>query len=216
MTLFTALLCSCPVGSAITSLTNATCPESFGQVQKIMFQRVYFTGTTLNESTISSANPNLLATWTALKAATDGTKVTVSPIVSEPVFAGAEARTYGGGNATVNGTAQILGSTPTTFTGKFLSSKQNVIAQMKNYMCENLGVYLINGNGYIAGLVDDLTTPTKFRPIPLVPNSMFIGDKIIGGYENPDHNMISFGLPENWSDKFYIVVPSDFNGITQL
>jgi hypothetical protein len=216
MTTFFALLCGCPVGTALTALTAQTCPEDFGQVQKIMFQRIYSTGTTLNESVIASANPNVLATWTALKAATDGTKVTVSPIVSEPAFAGAEARTYGGGNATVNGTPQILGSTPTTFTGKFLSAKQNVIAQMKNYMCENLGVYLINGNGKIAGIVDDLTTPTKFRPIPLVPNSFFIGDKIIGGYEAPDHNMISFGLPENWSDKFYIVTPTDFNGITQL
>lgn len=216
MLTFTALLCNCPVGTALTALTASTCPEDFGQVQKIMFQRIYSTGTTLNESVISSANPNLLATWTALKAATDGTKVTVSPIVSEPSFAGAEARTYGGGNATVNGTPQILGSTPTTFTGKFLSAKQTIIAQMKNYMCENLGVYLINGNGKIAGVVDDLTTPTKLRPIPLVPNSMFIGDKIIGGYESPDHNMISFGLPENWSDKFYIVTPVDFNGITQL
>jgi hypothetical protein len=216
MTLFTALLCGCPVGSALTALTASTCPEDFGQVQKIMFQRVYSTGTTLNESVIASANPNVLATWTALKAASDGTKVTVSPFVSEPTFGGGEARNYGGGNATVNGVAQVIGSTPTTFTGKFLSQKQTVIALMKAYMCENLGVYLINGNGKIAGLVDDLTTPTKFRPIPLAPNSFFIGDKIIGGFEAPDHNMIAFGMLENWSDKFYVVTPTDFNGITQL
>lgn len=206
-----ALMCNCPQDAAIASVPIDNCPEEFGQTQKIILQRIYSTGTTKNSTTIASANPNLLATWTALLAATAGTKVVPSPFLNAPVNEPGAARYYGGGNDTVGGLRIVIGREPSTFTANILRTSSKTIEALKTYQCETVGVYLVDEFGRIAGLVDNLTTPTKFFPIPI--HEYFVADKALGGLEAPDMNGISWGFAPNWSDKFYIVKPTDFNGL---
>ena len=51
-------------------------------------------------------------------------------------------------------------------------------------------------------------------PIPI--GKLFVGDKKLGGFEEPDSNTIEWSFFPNWSDKFYIIKREtlDFNPLT--
>ena len=209
-------ICKCPANSALTSIPAVSCTESFGQIQKIAFQRIYSSGTTKNSFT-SSADIKLKASWTALLSAADSTKIVVSPYIQAPTSEAGAARTFGGGNDTLGGVEEIVGREPTPFSAVLRRIPQSVIKALKELQCEswadNLGVYLFDENGNIEALVD-ATTPTTYYPIPI--RSLFIGDKTHGGLEEPDSNAISWTFLPNYSDQLSIVAPTDFNPLTDL
>ena len=209
-----SLLCNCPTGAALPSIPLSECPESLGQVQKVIFQRIFSTGNTKNEFGFGTDDPVMKASWTPLLAAVGGTKVVQSPYLQAPATEPGAARTYGGGNETLGGVELIIGREPTSFTANILRTSQTTIAALKQYMCENVGVFLVDEFGRIAGLVDNLTTPTKFSPIPI--GSLFVGDKTLGGLEAPDMNVISWKFPPNWSDQLHLITPDDFSALTDL
>jgi len=209
-------LCTCPAAAALTTIPSAGCPESFGQIQKIAFQRLRKADGTKNSFT--SQNSILLkASWTALMAASDGTKIVLSPYVQAPTNEAGSPRTFGGGNETLGGVEMIIGREPTTFSAVIRSVKQDVIKAMKELQCEaqadNLGVFLIDENGAVECIKDE-TTEGTFYPIPI--RSLFIGDKSHGGLEAPDSNAIQFAFLPNYSDNLSIQVPTDFNPLTDL
>lgn len=209
-----SLLCNCPAGAALSNVPISECPESFGQVQKVIFQRIFSTGSTKNSFVAASADPKLKASWTPLLAATDGTKVVQSPYIQAPTTEAGAAKTYGGGNETLGGIEIIIGREPTSFTGNILRSTQDTIAALKTFACETVGVYLVDEFGRIGALVDSRTTPTKYFPIPI--RGLFVGDKSLGGLEAPDMNVISWKFFPNWSDNLVILTPTDFNALTDL
>lgn len=209
-----SLLCACPPAAEPADVPIPECLESFGQIQKAVLQRLYASPGVLNGFTIASANPNVLASWTPLLASATSTKVVQTPYLQAPTTEAGAARTYGGGNETLGGIPIIIGREPTTFTANILRSPQITIAALKTYQCENAGVYLIDEYGRIGGLTDNLTTPTVFRPIPLA--GFFVGDKVFGGLESVDMNVISWSFFPNWSDKLHFVTPTDFNALTAL
>lgn len=208
-------LCTCPAASALTTIPAAGCPESFGQIQKIAFVRLAKSDGTKNGFS-TSAKITLKASWTALMAAVDGSKVVISPYIQAPSQEAGSPRTFGGGNETLGGVEMVIGREPSTFTGVIRSVSQAVIKAMKALQCEaqadNLGVYLFDENGAIEAVkgsgVDD------YSPIPI--RSLFIGDKAHGGLEAPDSNAIQFTFLPNYSDDLAIVVPTDFNPLTDL
>ena len=204
------LNCGCHQGSHIADLEIAECKESMGQIQKVAFQRIYKTAGTMN--TVS--DPTKKASWSTFFSAADGTKMTVSPYIQNPTSEPGAARTFGGGNQTLGGIEITIGREPTTFSGIIYQESQKTIAQMKQYMCENIGVYLIDENGNIGCLVDDIDEPTTYKPIPI--GKLFVGDKKLGGFEEPDSNTIEWSFFPNWSDKFYIIKRDtlDFNPLT--
>jgi len=208
------LLCTCPVGSALSDITISSCPTDVGQIQKIYFQRLYSAGTTKNFFTIATGNPNAQASWTALTGAADGTKVVVGPWVSNPETAVGDPITFGGGNASIGGIEEIVGRGPTVFTGSFYRLDPVTGRELKDFMCEELAVYLVDEFGRIIGLADDNSSATEFYPIPT--ESFFIGDRNLGGFEEPDQVAIQFSFLPNWSDQLYIVTPTDFDALRDL
>lgn len=204
------LNCGCPAGAHLADLEINECKESMGQVQKVLFQRVYKTAGTLN----SISDPTKKATWAPLFSAADGTKAIISPYIQGPTSEPGAARTFGGGNQTLGGIEITIGREPTTFSATIYQESQKTIAQLKSLMCENVGVYLIDENGNIGCLVDDMDTPTSYMPIPI--GKLFVGDKKLGGFEEPDSNTIEWSFFPNWSDKFYIIKRDtlDFNPLT--
>ena len=211
-----SFICQCPAASAITTIPAVACGENFGQIQKVAFQRLQKADGTKNSFT-STASILLKASWTALMAAADGSKVVVSPYIEAPTSEPGAARTFGGGNETLGGVEEVLGAEPTAFSAVLRRIPQSVIKVMKELMCEanvgNLGVYLFNENGQIECLQDS-TTATIYYPIPI--RSLFISDKGHGGLENPDSNNISWQFAPNYSDNLKIVTPTDFNPLTDL
>lgn len=211
-----SLVCQCPAASALTTIPNVSCPENFGQIQKVAFQRLNKADGTRNSFTTTAAI-TLKSSWTALLSAADGSKVVVSPYINAPADSGGDARMTSGGNDDLGGVAQVLGGNPVQFDGQLRSVPQSVIKAMKELQCEanagNLGVYLFDENGKIEAIQDE-TTPTTYYPIPI--RALFIGSKIHGNYDAKDMNAISWQYPDNYSDNLAIVTPSDFNPLTDL
>lgn len=159
---------------------------------------------------------DLKASWVALMAALDGSKIVISPYVQAPTQEAGSARTFGGGNETLGGVEIVIGREPSTFSAVIRAVDQDVIKAMKALQCEaqadNLGVYLFDENGNIECLLADGLS--ECTPIPI--RSLFIGDKVHGGLEAPDSNAISFTFLPNYSDTLMIVKPSNFNPLTDL
>lgn len=209
------MICKCPAAAALPDVPAITCAESFGQIQKVAFQRLTKDDGTKN-SFASAAAITLLASWTPKLSAADGTKIVVSPYIQAPAAEAGAARTFGGGNETLGGVEEIIGREPTPFTGVIRKAPQDVIKALKEMQCEswgnNLGIFLFDENGAI-GAIEDTTTAGTYYPIPI--RSLFIGDKTLGGLEAPDSNAIQWSFLPNWSDDLAIVAP-DFNPLTDL
>ena len=204
-------ICACPNATALPTIPSVGCASDFGQIQKIAFQRIHSSGTTKNAFS-TTAKITALASWTALTAEDDGTKVVVTPFVEAPTADGGDAITFGGGNDTLGGIVKTIGRNPVNMTFALNQFPQNVISAMKEMQCEtDLGVFLFNEAGQIMavkGSGDD-----DFSPIPI--RNLFIGDLMLNGLSNPDSNAMSFSFPPNWSDSVQIVTPA-FNPLTDL
>ena len=210
------MICKCPAGTALPDIPVSNCPESFGQIQKVAFQRLD-KSTGEKNSFKTDAGIEKKASWTPLLSADDDTKIVISPYIQAPTAEAGAARTFGGGNETLGGVEEIVGREPTPFTGVMRKLPQKIIKALKELQCEswgdNLGVYLFDENGAI-GAIQDAKTATTHYPIPI--RSLFIGDKTLGGYEAPDSNNIQWAFLPNWSDDLAFIVPEDFNPLTDL
>lgn len=208
------MICKCPRGTALTTIPDAGCPETFGQIQKVAFVRLYKTDGTKNGFAAVTKDPKLKASWTPLLTAADDTKVVVSPYIQAPTAEGGKARTFGGGNETLGGVEEIIGREPTPFTGVIRKCSQSIITILKELQCEVLGVYLFDENGAIGAIKSGSTGSEFYAPIPI--RAFFVGDKTLGGLEAPDSNAISWSFIPNWSDGLVVVAPTDFNPLTDL
>lgn len=212
------LNCGCPAGAHLADLQIADCKESLGQIQKVIIQRRYGSAGVLN--TIPEASIKSKTAMVALATAADGTKIIISPYIQNPTTTPGEARTFGGGNQTLGGIEIVIGREPTTFEGIIYQEKQSTIKTMKEYSCEEIGVYLIDENGNIGAIKEETTsggtTTVNYLPIPL--RSFFVGDKNLGGYEEPDSNAIRWSFLPNWSDDLEIIKQADmdYNPLTDL
>ena len=203
-------MCSCPAGAALPQIPNASCPQDWGQTQKIIFQRIFKTAGTKNSFT-QSASIKELASWTALFSASDGTKCVITPYVEAPTSDGGDAITFGGGNDTVGGTTKVIGRNPVNMSFVMRQMTQDVIKALKGLQCEDeLGVYLVNGDGQILAISSAENT---YTPIPI--RSLFVSDLKLMGLDNPDENALSFSFLPNWSDDAKVVTP-EFNPLTDL
>ena len=208
-------MCSCPAGAALPAVPNASCPQDFGQTQKIIFQRIFKTAGTKNSFT-QTASIKQLSSWAALFSASEssdaaGTKCVITPYVEAPTADGGDAITFGGGNDTVGGTTKVIGRNPVNMSFVMRQMTQDVIKALKGLQCEDeLGVYLVNGDGQILAISSSDNT---YTPIPI--RSLFISDLKLMGLDNPDENTLSFSFLPNWSDDAKVVTP-EFNPLTDL
>lgn len=208
-------ICKCPAAAALPNIPNFTCAESFGQIQKVAFQRLYnSTGEKIHLPRRRVLGKSVMD---AVVIGRGDTKVVVSPYIQAPTAEAGAPRTFGGGNETLGGIEEIIGREPTPFTAVMRKMPQSLIKALKDLQCEsdsqNLGVYLFDENGAIGALQDPKTVTTHY-PIPI--RSLFIGDKTLGGFEAPDSNAIQWTFLPNWSDDLAIIVPEDFNPLTDL
>lgn len=199
---------------ALPNIPATKCQESFGQVQKVAFQRLMKDDGSKNSFT-SKETITELSSWTSLLTAADSTKIVVSPYIQAPTAEAGAARTFGGGNETLGGVEEIIGREPTQFTGVIRNAPQEVIKALKEIQCEswgdNLGIFIFDENGAIGAIKGDANG--TYCPIPI--RSLFIGDKTLGGLEAPDSNAIQWLFLPNWSDDLVIIAP-EFNPLTNL
>ena len=202
----TFVSCTCPLPAAIGGITAVTCGENLGQIVKIAFQRagspfIGFTGV-LNHA-------DLLASWTAKKAAADATKIQVTPFLENMVIPQVEAITEGGDdNSTIDGRVIVVGASTIQVTGQFRSLPAATLRELKAYSCENdLTAYFINEFGKIIGVSED---DVELAGIPIY--EWFIGDGGSEGKNTQDKTIYRFNMNYGWRDYLKFVTPSDFNG----
>jgi hypothetical protein len=205
-------LCNCPAPTALTTVPSADCPFDLGQIQKIGFQRAGFT---FDSGAVSPTSPSVFADWTALKTATDSTKVVFTPLIGgDPVVVAGEAISEGGGdNSTMNGIEIITGVNPSKFSAMYRSMTPEQESAIKKLMCEpNLVVYFITDNQKI--IVKKITTAQKKG---LAIQAFFLGDRTNDGFGKKDSHKIQFSLPAGWSEDIEIITPeAGFNPLTDL
>lgn len=181
-----------------------TCGIRYGQVQKIAFTRI---GNLFS----NSSNPITdLASWTAFLSAEDSTKIVVTPYVEAPTMEGGDEKTFGGGNATLDGIIMVLGSQPIRMSFALRNYPQTIISALKILTkIKDLGVFLFNDNGGIICLQEGGT----YLPIPI--RALFVGDLILSGRTQPDRNTMKFSFKSNYSDKLVVVKPN-FSPVNDL
>ena len=181
-----------------------TCGIRYGQVQKIAFTRI---GNLFSDS----SNPITdLASWTAFLSAEDSTKIVVTPYVEAPTMEGGDEKTFGGGNATLDGIIMVLGSQPIRMSFALRNYPQTIISALKILTkIKDLGVFLFNDNGGIICLQEGGT----YLPIPI--RALFVGDLILSGRIQPDRNTMKFSFKSNYSDKLVVVKPN-FSPVNDL
>jgi hypothetical protein len=206
------LNCGCPAGKHLADLNIAECKESLGQIQKVIIQRIYKSTGEKNKMTAEEIKAK--TSVAALASAADGTKIIISPYIQNPTTEPGAARVFGGGNQTLGGIEIVIGREPTTFSGIIYQESQSTIKVMKTYGCETVGVYLIDENGNIGAISED--DGANFMPIPV--GKFFVGDKNLGGFEEPDSNTIEWNFFPNWSDNLAIIKATelDYNPLTDL
>ena len=85
------ITCQCPLADALPKIPNAACPVSFGQIQKVAFQKLRKATGEANEFKADAALITKKASWTPLLSAEDGTKIVVSPYINSPADSGGDA-----------------------------------------------------------------------------------------------------------------------------
>ena len=183
--------------SAVTELFP--CPQDVGQIQKLVFWR---TG-----NLIASITTALIQkTWNTLLAASDDTKAIVSPFLHNPDMPMGDPREFGGGNETRFGGIFRKGAQAPTFTFTMQVESQDVITSLKQLVCEPLDVVFIDeANRFIYSDVGGV-----FSGFKIIPNSFFVSDKKLGGFDEPDTNIMQFSMQPNWSDPLEITVATTF------
>lgn len=205
--------CNCPAPSALTAITTENCGVDLKQIQRLAYQRVG-TGFDITNDTTSI---KLLADWQAFMAASDDTKIVVTPLIGgDPVIeAGDAIKTGGGDNTTLNGAEEVEGANPSVFSCIFKSLSAAVEKEMKALNCEkNLVVYLFLQGGRIAAKL--VTVDDAWDGFDI--SSIFTSDRSNAGYGTKDTVSHSFNLTEGWSDDLVIIDAADldFNPLTDL
>lgn len=204
---------TCPLPAAISDLSPLACAEHFGQILRIGFQRI---GTSFPDLA-GVGGIQLLASWTALIAAVDGTKIQVAPIHENFVIPAGEAITEGGDdNSTPFGQAIVVGAGQITASGRYRGLPSANKKELDTLVSESgvfnqLGVYLFNEHGQI---ICQNKTGTEYEPFPIT--GYFIGSVDSQGNNTHNFNMFQWSFASDWSNDYVIVDPTDFNPLLDL
>lgn len=202
----------CPLPAVIPDITDPDCAVHWGQVIKMAFQKP-------DQNSFADITAlQTLATWTALLAANDDTKMQVTPVfsglvfpISEPILEGENT------NDVIGGIADLNGLTTLQLTAQIKGLTDDIALELANYTCftlnelgsSNLVVYFFTQDGKI--LHNDLAGFEIFNFCISANSSEGFGAKNI--------HQISFQFRGDWSYNKQEAILTDspnFNPITDL
>lgn len=217
------MTCSCPKPTALTTIANTTCPEELGQIQRFIFSRKG----TIRFDTVDPTSPaqlpasiqglgnlpSILAPWTILLGLATNDKAIVTPLIGgDPVINAGEQVTFGGGdNSTLNGQIYHVAYNPSTGTFRFDSLSAAQTAALKQLICEDLEVIMINSDGDLIG-ERDTVNPDLWHGF--AATNVSLGGRSVQGFASRDSNVLTLQLDDDWDTKFEKQTPTDFNALT--
>lgn len=197
----------CPLPTTLEDLLEATCLEQFGQIQKLAIRMINPAnrGVWVAESEILDKS-----TWEDFKAASDSTKIVITPNIPGIVIPNSETlMEEGGNNNTIDGIAILVGKGIVKVTGKCLNMPVAVaksleaLTKFSNVSGATLiEAFFFNEAGQIIHQVNDEDQRIGFPIYNFVISS--VGTE---GYNKSNTHMVSFEMKGNWDDKLAIVSP---------
>ena len=177
--------CQCPLGATIEDLLDLDCPVKIGQIGKAAFQ---ITGNPFVDITDNTE-------WATAIAASDATKIQVTPILHAQESTPAEAVTVGGAgsNEVYNGTVLNVSEGFYSLNFSIRNPSPAVLSALKAYECEveagRLGVYL-GGSDFVISKADSSSIPVT---------SMYVqSSPVLSGNENSNLAQIQMILDAGW------------------
>jgi len=193
--------CACPPSAAIPDIPEDSCPENFGQIYK------FLVGRQKNQIAADTTEALLQATYELLLAATDITKIQLTPELEGFVFPQGEAIKEGGDdNSTPLGRALVVGASTIQVEGMVRNVSSATIKALRGLGCYKLDIVLINEFGQI---ILNKNEDDTLRGFPI--HAWYEGDKGAEGKNTQDKAKIVFGLDAGWRDNAVIVSPTDWD-----
>lgn len=193
-------ICDDPEQLADIVETNCAIAERIGQIKKLAFQ--------LKQAgdTFATGDIVLQASWTALRAAIDDTKIVVSPRVTNLVIPASESIEQGGNdNSTIDGIPEYLGEGFVLVTGEIKSisaeTYESLCALTKLSLSDrpsgtNLTAFLISEG---RGVTSNKSDADGRYGIPIY--NWRISSPSLQGKNTLKTYNISFVMPSNWALK---------------
>lgn len=193
---------SCTRPAALTPITQPTCEVKFDQVIRLAFQRRQSAAPFANEAAFK-----LLSNWTALLAAADETKVTVSPLFAGMTIPQSEGLFEGGNdNTTIDGNEVYKGEGFVKVTGTFTGLTAAIAEELRTLTAESapglsdgLTLFMINREG-------DIIHDDAYRGIPV--SNFRISSVGSEGYGAGNKHAFSFSMAGDWDAGVGITTPS--------
>jgi len=199
--------CQCPLDAAITDLVDLDCPTKFGQIGKIAFQQV---GQPFTDIT-------LISEWTTALAATDATKVQVTPILHAQESTPPEPVTVGGAgdNTVYDGTIEVVSEGIYQINFSIRNPSPAVLNALKAYECEvsRLGVYLGGRDFILSKSNDDGAGNITSSAIPV--SSLYVqSSPALNGNTDANIAQIQMVLDATWfSNALVSTIAFDFTSL---
>lgn len=206
------LICSCE--TVLPNLVDVTCPQDLDQVVKIAFQLKQASAPFDSTDSIGEVN-----SWNTLLAASDATKIVLSPALSNVVIPASEGNfTAEDSNESVNGVGFYLGENIIKVTGEIVSPSQAVIDAMDALSCysdASLGsskltayLFLRRIKGISRVVAKGTAVAGEHQGFEIF--NFRVSSLMSEGYNSKTKYMFSFTMqPDEWKDME--VVNLDFN-----
>lgn len=195
-------LFNCPPPAELPDIPDFTCPEAWDQIQKFAFQRIQATPS-FTATTIKAA-----ATWTPLLAASDDTKIVITPYIPGVVIPPGEILKEGGNdNTTLNGIPRINGLGFVAVTSQTQNIPAAIRTALQSFVSEsaiqpgftNIWMYMFNRFGQIIANADGSGIPVY---------NILGGDVGTEGFNRPNMMNFGFDLAPGWSKTATLFTPT--------
>lgn len=212
--------CDCGTPSDLGAVTNPTCFEDIGQIQRgfLVKKGSVIWDTTLPANNIPIAIASDLITeeagWATLILASGDTKVVVTPLslgFSSTITPGSALTVGGGDNSTPNGEIRHNGFNPADFTIAWASLDKAQIKTIRGWGCSNVEFYPINQEGKILARLDDSSGSDLVTGFPLV--NFRLGAKENLGFGQTDTNTATAQFEANYDEFLTFYAPTDFSAL---
>lgn len=207
-----SLIFDCPLPTELNDIDQPTCPEKFGQIQRLAFRMVQDpAAATPTFATVADLTDK--TKWTAALAATDEMKIVITPFISGFVIPpGTPIKEEGNNNNTVNGIALLQGWNNAAVTGRFLNLSTAIADQLRALTpfsaitpgFTNLEMFMFTESGQILySLWKDAVKPNGFEVFNFVVPS--VGTE---GLNKPNVHNMELEMLGTWDKKLGVANPT--------
>lgn len=193
------MLANCPLPSYLRAIALTSCPQKWGQIQKVAFARVYADRFANAGGFISQA------VWQALLATTNDSRLVISPYFAGMQFPVGEAITSGGNdNTTINGVTDLLGGQMIKVPFVLTNQSAQTMREIRDLAAESmiqpgfsqLSMYLFNDNNEV--IYDQSSDASQYNGFKIY--NLFVPDVSSLGLNTNNTYNCSFEVPFGWSE----------------